>query len=733
MPSTYSTSLRLELIGNGEQAGNWGNTNNINLGTLLEQAIAGVENVAISGTSYTLTTGNGVSDQARNAVIVLTGTLSANCNVIVPSVDKTYTFRNATTGGFSVVIKTAAGSGVTIANGYTQTVYCDATNVVASGAAFNNVSNTLAGNLVGNVFAGAGTVAAPSVSFSGDPDTGISNPDANEIGISTAGAEKVRINSTGVGIGTSVPGSEFDVKGTLRLSGSTSGYVGFSPQPIAGSTTYTLPGADGIPGQILSTDGAGNLSWDGFIQFGTSAVQRTMQNKMREWFSVKDFGAVADGTTNDGPAFQAALNAIITQGGGTLFVPSGRYRITQLLSAACNAQQHISVIGQGRYQSTLDFSGAASLGIEFNSTSMSNNQLPVFEIRDLGLITSRDNAGTALSFNYANSNNLDASVYVADVFIGQNIDRISDQGSGYGYWTTGIYTNNARNGEIRNVHAYGELQKSPNSSRGVWLDGESTAFVCSDSLFLEWTTGIEGTGTTEGIYLNNTDIVYCRYGARHTIASGAEPQFTAVGCSFNCADIGVWLTNSQQSVIADSLFYAASALDTGTWPEWRGVLIEGNNSRFNKVSNCTFTKEIQRTGDTTTGIDFNQGRNYSASGNHFFGFSDNNLTFGIITRAGVTDVKIGDDNIFEFVSNQFANSGTRSIRQPLVQSGTATVATGATITFPQAFNTTPNVMAIHDGTNTALNVTVSAITTSQFVVNHNGGGSAVIQWIAVGF
>lgn len=140
MPSTYSPSLRLELIGNGEQAGNWGNTNNINLGTLLEQAIAGVENVAISGTSYTLTMGNGVSDQARNVVIVLTGTLTANCNVIVPSVDKTYTFRNATTGGFSVVIKTAAGSGVTIANGFTQNVYCDSTNVVASSAAYNSTT-----------------------------------------------------------------------------------------------------------------------------------------------------------------------------------------------------------------------------------------------------------------------------------------------------------------------------------------------------------------------------------------------------------------------------------------------------------------------------------------------------------------------------------------------------------------------------------------------------------------
>jgi hypothetical protein len=151
MPSTYSPSLRLELIGAGEQAANWNNTTNYNLGTLLEQAIAGVQSVAVSGASYTLTTGSGVADEARNAVLVLTGTLAASCNVIVPSADKTYTFRNATTGGFSVVVKTAAGLGVTIANGFTQQVYCDATDVVAAGAAFNVATSSITANLTGNV------------------------------------------------------------------------------------------------------------------------------------------------------------------------------------------------------------------------------------------------------------------------------------------------------------------------------------------------------------------------------------------------------------------------------------------------------------------------------------------------------------------------------------------------------------------------------------------------------
>jgi len=64
-----------------------------------------------------------------------------------------------------------------------------------------------------------------------------------------------------VGIATTSPGSALDVKGTLRLSGSSSGYVGFAPAAAAGSTTYTLPSTDGTTGQVLSTNGSGTLSW----------------------------------------------------------------------------------------------------------------------------------------------------------------------------------------------------------------------------------------------------------------------------------------------------------------------------------------------------------------------------------------------------------------------------------------------------------------------------------------
>ena len=114
MASTFSTNLKLELIGTGDQPGTWGNTTNTNLGTLLEEAIAGVKNITISTSNYVLTNYNGVADEARNAVLVITGTPGAARTILVPSGQtKLYVVVNNTTGGFDINVQTWSGSGTT--------------------------------------------------------------------------------------------------------------------------------------------------------------------------------------------------------------------------------------------------------------------------------------------------------------------------------------------------------------------------------------------------------------------------------------------------------------------------------------------------------------------------------------------------------------------------------------------------------------------------------------------
>ena len=71
--STYSSTLRIELIGAGEQDGTWGETTNSNLGTIIESAITNVVDITFANAQYTLTAFNGLPDEARNAVLNLIG------------------------------------------------------------------------------------------------------------------------------------------------------------------------------------------------------------------------------------------------------------------------------------------------------------------------------------------------------------------------------------------------------------------------------------------------------------------------------------------------------------------------------------------------------------------------------------------------------------------------------------------------------------------------------------
>jgi hypothetical protein len=141
MPSTYSPSLKIELIADGEQAGIWGDTTNKNLGTLLEQAITGVATITMTDANYTLSNLNGLSDEARNAVLVVTGTNTDVRAVVAPLAAKEYTIVNNTTGGYAITIGASTGVTVTIGNGTAQGVYCDGVNgfypaAIATGGTF---------------------------------------------------------------------------------------------------------------------------------------------------------------------------------------------------------------------------------------------------------------------------------------------------------------------------------------------------------------------------------------------------------------------------------------------------------------------------------------------------------------------------------------------------------------------------------------------------------------------
>lgn len=133
MPSTFS-DLKFELIGTGDQAGNWGDTTNNNIGTAIEQAITGLGNADFaSDANLTISLTDTVALQTARALVLnvtSTGSLTATRQLIVPTIEKQYIVQNNTTGAQSITVKTSAGTGITVPNGAKAHLYVDGVNVV---------------------------------------------------------------------------------------------------------------------------------------------------------------------------------------------------------------------------------------------------------------------------------------------------------------------------------------------------------------------------------------------------------------------------------------------------------------------------------------------------------------------------------------------------------------------------------------------------------------------------
>lgn len=236
MASTYSSLLRIELIANGEQAGTWGTTTNTNLGTLIETAIAGTASIDVTAGNVTLTTNDGSADQARCFILNVTGTPGTSRNIVAPSSSKTYVVKNGSDG--AVVVKGSATTGVTI--GVNQEAF-----VFWNGSDFELVGLVGPSGSTDNAFA----------RFDGSSGKVLQN--ATGATLDDTGAASFT-GSVAVA-GTSSAGA--DVKLYEDTDNGTNYVALKAPASVASNLTLTLPSADGTSGQVIQTDGSGNLSF----------------------------------------------------------------------------------------------------------------------------------------------------------------------------------------------------------------------------------------------------------------------------------------------------------------------------------------------------------------------------------------------------------------------------------------------------------------------------------------
>ena len=118
MASTYSSDLKIELMATGENAGTWGDKTNTNL-NLVQQAIAGYQEIDVASADVTLVMSNAAISNARNMSLKFTGTLAANRTVNMPaSIEKFFNVIDGTDhAGFTLTFKVTSQTGFLLCDG----------------------------------------------------------------------------------------------------------------------------------------------------------------------------------------------------------------------------------------------------------------------------------------------------------------------------------------------------------------------------------------------------------------------------------------------------------------------------------------------------------------------------------------------------------------------------------------------------------------------------------------
>ena len=207
---------------------------------------------------------------------------------------------------------------------------------------------------------------APSVVAAGDPSApdAITRQDFTGDGSTVVYTLASAPGAAGAGVMIFIDGIQQD-KDSYTITGTT---LTFSEAPPLNSNINLV--------QLKATSiGEADSASVTYIPAGTGAVQTSVQSKLRETVSVKDFGAVGDGVTDDTAAIQAALtyatpssSATFTSvGGNAVYFPAGKYRFT----GAILIPEWVNLIGDGKGLTVLLAAGATSK-IQFGTTSADN-------------------------------------------------------------------------------------------------------------------------------------------------------------------------------------------------------------------------------------------------------------------------------------------------------------------------------------------------------------------------
>ena len=398
-----------------------------------------------------------------------------------------------------------------------------------------------------------------------------------------------------------------------------------------------------VYGAFASTVAGEGSALIGFLQAGTGAVATTAQAKMREAFSVKDFGAVGDGVADDGAEIQACFTAAVAAGKAVAF-PSGTYLSGAKISTSGAS---VAVQGDGVSVTKVIFT-ATTGGFEFALDAQGAGVPPDQLYFDGLTIESRAAVSTpALSATWATyQSNAQGQAWISNV----NVVRKAD---GTGSFTDGIKLNKCFVGFISRVVLVGDDARV--SARGISLV-DCVGIRITDFDINRYAMGVSITKVsatqTEGIFLTNGFIYDINKGVFVDTAIHINISGTHVNVNGASAEYSVRFVSVAQSVISDGcLIYCGG--EVGDAANQDGIQLDTCNSvNIGGSTVVGITKVNTRYGVVLTDCDYNTVTTNNVS----------NLTIGIFVSSSASDNNMLLGNGFYGCTTNITDSGTLTYR-----------------------------------------------------------------------
>jgi parallel beta-helix repeat protein len=371
----------------------------------------------------------------------------------------------------------------------------------------------------------------------------------------------------------------------------TSGTVIESPwlNDVNAATYTTVPSNTASIATLNSSTGSANV---GYTPAGTGAVATTVQAKLRQYVSVKDFGATGDGSTDDAAAVQLALNVA-----GNIYFPAGTYSIGTTLNVLSNTQilldQNATVIAKSTLSGKLiSISGKTNVKVTggifngnkasatsstdviyiYNSSDVWVNNTTIKNARSRNIYIEGPSSSSVSKNIYIQNNSLSGStsvsitfIYTTNILIENNQIFSSDTGLTSGQSSqiaivgNTFYSNTNDGCAVGDSCSYISITGNvshDNGAEGINVDGCNHAVITGNTSYNNligitvWNR-TPGTATSKRNVVSSNTVSNCtRYGI--LVADGTNFTLVEGNSVDNCGYDGIYLGQTNNAVVRDN-------------------------------------------------------------------------------------------------------------------------------------------------------------------------------------